>query len=50
MQIPITPSLQRQGLGTQLIQSIITEARDAGASLKLKVLKTNPARRLYERL
>jgi len=26
------------------------EARDAGASLKLDVLKANPARRLYERL
>jgi ribosomal protein S18 acetylase RimI-like enzyme len=45
-----TPSLHGQGFGTQLIQSVITEARHAGASLKLDVLKTNPARRLYERL
>jgi GNAT superfamily N-acetyltransferase len=49
-QIQITPSLQGQGFGTQLIQSIIAEARQAGASLQLKVLNANPARRLYERL
>src|SRR6201987_2372762 len=48
--IQLAPSLQGQGFGAQLIQSVISEARDAGASLKLDVLKANPARRLYERL
>jgi len=50
IQIQLAPSFQGQGFGTQLIQSVITEARHAGASLKLDVLKANPARRLYERL
>jgi GNAT superfamily N-acetyltransferase len=50
IQIQLTPSLQGQGFGAQLIQSIISQARQAGASLKLDVLKANPARRLYERL
>jgi ribosomal protein S18 acetylase RimI-like enzyme len=50
IQIQLAPSLQGQGFGAQLIQSVISEARHAGASLKLDVLKANPARRLYERL
>jgi ribosomal protein S18 acetylase RimI-like enzyme len=50
IQIQLAPSFQGQGFGTELIQSVITEARNAGASLKLDVLKANPARRLYERL
>lgn len=49
-QIQIAPSLQGQGLGTRLIQSVITEAQHADASLKLKVLRTNPAHRLHARL
>jgi hypothetical protein len=32
------------------MQSVISEARHAGASLKLDVLKGSPARRLYHRL
>jgi ribosomal protein S18 acetylase RimI-like enzyme len=50
IQIQLAPSLQGQGFGAQLIESVISEARYAGASLKLDVLKANPARRLYERL
>jgi ribosomal protein S18 acetylase RimI-like enzyme len=50
IQIQLKPSLQGQGLGTQLIQTVIEEARDAGASLSLNVLNANPALRLYERL
>ena len=50
IQIQLKPGLQGQGLGTQLIQSLIDEARKAEASLSLQVLKANPARRLYERL
>lgn len=33
-----------------LLQSLIAEARGAGASLRLSVLKANPAKRLYEPL
>jgi ribosomal protein S18 acetylase RimI-like enzyme len=49
-QIQIAPRFQGQGLGTQLLESIVVEARQAGASLNLKVVNTNPARRLYERI
>ena len=44
------PSLQGKSIGTKLLQSLVEEAREAGASLKLSVLKANPARRLYERM
>jgi GNAT superfamily N-acetyltransferase len=50
IQVQLAPRMQGQGLGTQLIQSLIVEAREAGASLKLQVLKANPARHLYQRL
>ena len=50
IQIQMKPVFQGQGLGTQLIQTVIHEARSAGASLSLNVLKANPALRLYERL
>jgi GNAT superfamily N-acetyltransferase len=50
VQIQLTPALQSQGIGARLIEGVIAEARAAGASLRLNVLRTNPARRLYERL
>jgi ribosomal protein S18 acetylase RimI-like enzyme len=50
IQIQLGPRLQGQGLGRQLIQSVIDEARKAGASLRLGVLKANPAFHLYQRL
>jgi GNAT superfamily N-acetyltransferase len=50
IQIQLTQVSRGQGLGTQLIKSVIDEARKAGASLSLGVLKANPAVRLYQRL
>jgi ribosomal protein S18 acetylase RimI-like enzyme len=50
IQVQLKPAWQGQGLGAQLIQSVINEARNTGASLSLNVLKANPALRLYERL
>jgi GNAT superfamily N-acetyltransferase len=50
IQIQLTQASRGQGVGTQLIQSVIDEARKAGASLSLGVLKANPAVRLYQRL
>lgn len=38
------------GIGTQLVKAIIDEASQAGKPLRLQVLRTNPAARLYERL
>lgn len=48
--IGILPAYQRQGIGTRLIQALLTEAAGSGLHLTLQVLKVNPARRLYERL
>jgi phosphoribosylglycinamide formyltransferase-1 len=49
-QIQLLPELQGRGIGTALVGNVVAEARRAGASLDLDVLKANPARRLYERL
>ena len=48
--IELLPAYQGQGIGTQLITTLIAEAHQAGIPLTLQVLKVNPARRLYERL
>jgi len=48
--IAILPAFQRHGIGTWLIQSLIAEAHGQGLPVMLRVLKVNPARRLYERL
>jgi len=50
VQIQLTPALQSQGIGTSLIEGVIADARAAGANLRLNVLRSNPALRLYERL
>ncbi|GAB2900415.1 GNAT family N-acetyltransferase [Paraburkholderia jirisanensis] len=49
-QIQILPSHQRKGLGTQIIRAALAQARAAGATITLHVLRGNPARRLYENL
>jgi ribosomal protein S18 acetylase RimI-like enzyme len=48
--IMLMPQHQRQGLGTCIIGSIIERARARSRSVRLTVLRTNPARVLYERL
>ena len=50
VQVQLRPEFQGLGLGKALIEGLIDEARGAGASISLKVLHGNPARRLYERL
>src|SRR5262249_35128975 len=50
VQIQLVPSLHGKGIGTKILESLIEEARANRASLKLSVLKANPARHLYERL
>ena len=49
-QIYILPIHQNRGYGTRLIQNVITTADQGGKTVKLQVLKINPARKLYERL
>lgn len=50
MQIQVAPAWQGKGLGAQVIQALIAQARKDGLPVTLSVLKGNPARRLYERL
>lgn len=49
-QIYVLPIHQNKGYGTRIIQGVIGEAEREGRSVKLQVLKINPARKLYERL
>jgi GNAT superfamily N-acetyltransferase len=49
--IQLLPEVQGQGIGTAIIESLKTEASEAGAVLELGVEKDNPdAHRLYQRL
>jgi ribosomal protein S18 acetylase RimI-like enzyme len=50
IQIQFVVAQQGRGLGTQLLHLVVAEAWRVGASLRLNVLKANPARALYERL
>ena len=38
------------GWGTALVQEVMAEARQRGLPVRLRVLRSNPARRLYARL
>ena len=49
-EIQISKDFQNQGIGTSLIQSLIQEAQTSNKKLWLKVLKGNPAQKLYQRL
>jgi ribosomal protein S18 acetylase RimI-like enzyme len=48
--ICIAPEHQNKGIGTEVMHSVIEEAKERTMALYLSVLKVNPARRLYERL
>ncbi len=45
----ILPEYQRRGIGSQLIERLLAEARSARLPLRLRVLRVNPAFKLYER-
>ena len=49
-QIFMDAALQNRGIGTEIINRLIATARRDGYAVTLGVVKTNPARRLYERL
>jgi GNAT superfamily N-acetyltransferase len=49
-QIYILPEHQGQGIGTDLIRSALRRGAELGLPVRLRVLRVNPARRLYERL
>lgn len=48
--IRVAPEYQRRGIGTRLISDVLRDAHERGLAVTLRVLKVNPARRLYERL
>jgi D-serine deaminase-like pyridoxal phosphate-dependent protein/ribosomal protein S18 acetylase RimI-like enzyme len=50
LQIQIAPSHQGRGIGARLIRELLLDAQQAGAAVRLSVLRANPARRLYQRL
>ena len=49
-QLFVDDSLQRQGIGTQVMNCVIGEAKSARQAVTLGVVKINPAFRLYQRL
>lgn len=50
LQIQLTSEMQGAGKGRQILEEIISAAAAAKASVRLNVLKANPARHLYVRL
>jgi ribosomal protein S18 acetylase RimI-like enzyme len=48
--ISLLPEWQRQGIGGGLIRDLMQQCDKRNVILRLQVLKTNPAARLYERL
>lgn len=48
--LAVHPQYQKRGIGTQVMEGLMAEARRRRLPLRLSVLNVNPARRLYERL
>jgi len=48
--IALMPENRNAGIGTALIQELLSQAAGSKKSVRLHVLKSNPALRLYERL
>jgi ribosomal protein S18 acetylase RimI-like enzyme len=48
--IELAPEVQRRGLGSDIVRSVLSEAAQRGVPVRLQVFHRNPARRLYERL
>jgi GNAT superfamily N-acetyltransferase len=49
-EIQLLPEYQGRGIGTQFLKEQIAQALQAGKKIKLKVLRENRAKRLYERM
>jgi len=48
--IALLPAHRNRGIGTALLQDLIAEAANAGKPIRLHVVSSNSAKRLYERL
>lgn len=49
LQLQILPEYQGKGIGKQVIEFLTRKGENVAKNLSLKVLKPNPAKRLYER-
>ena len=49
-QLFVLPQYQRNGIGTELVREILQRAKQLGVPVRLRVLRVNPAKRLYDRL
>jgi GNAT superfamily N-acetyltransferase len=45
----VTPAMQRQGIGGQVLETLLAQARSQSKSVTLSVVKINPALHFYER-
>lgn len=50
MQIQIVPALQGRGIGECVLNTVLRAAQADALPVTLKVIKGNPAKRLYDRL
>lgn len=50
VQVQIAPVHQGRGIGARALQTVLSAAQADGLPVSLKVLKDNPAQRLYARL
>ena len=49
-EIHVMQEYQSKGIGSYVLRAALSEAEEAGVLVELKVLKVNPAYKLYERL
>jgi GNAT superfamily N-acetyltransferase len=49
-QLFVLPHYQRNGIGTELVRATLQRAKQLGVPVRLRVLRVNPAKRLYDRL
>jgi len=50
LDITVLPHLRRAGIGTPLINEVLSRAKEAGKPVRIFVETLNPSRRLFERL
>lgn len=48
-EVQILPEFQKRGIGSRILGDTLAQARQVGKLVKLKVLRENDAKRLYER-
>jgi ribosomal protein S18 acetylase RimI-like enzyme len=49
-EISLIEEYQNKGIGTDILNKLLTKNKEKGLKTKLKVFKNSPAKRLYERL